>query len=145
MAEGEQRDPPRAGADLVARTRRSMEATNRRDHEQAMSVFAADAVFDMSAAGLGCFRGAAAVRAYLEDWVGAYERQEFERWDGEYLGGGVVLVVAHLNARPVGSPANVSERWAFTVSWRDGEIARVVADPDIERARAAAGRLARAR
>ena len=133
-----------AGDQLVARTRRSMEATNRHDHDEAMSVFAADAVFDMSAAGLGRFEGPAAIREYLEDWVGAYERQQFERWEGEELGSGVVFVVAQLSARPVGAAADVRERWAFTVCWRDGEITRVVADPDVRHARATANRLARA-
>jgi ketosteroid isomerase-like protein len=136
--------PPAAGVgdDLVARTRASMEATNRRDHAEATKVFADDAVFDVSSVGLGSFRGRSAIRTYLEEWVGAYERQRFERWDGEELGGGVVFVVAQLNARPTGSSADVREWWAFTVCWERGEIVRVVTDRDIEQARKAAERRA---
>ena len=66
-----------------------MEATNRHEFEEAIGVFAPDAVFDVTSAGLGRFEGVAAVRGYLEDWVGLYERQEFERWHGENLGNGV--------------------------------------------------------
>src|SRR5262249_19182241 len=63
--------------DLVARTRASMEATNRRDYGEATKVFAREAVFDLSASGLGRFHGRSAIRTYLEEWIGAYERQDF--------------------------------------------------------------------
>jgi ketosteroid isomerase-like protein len=130
-----------AGADVVALLRESMEATNRRDFDAAMRVFAPDAVFEVSA-GVGPFEGRAAVRGYLEDWVGTYEQQRFGEWDGEDLGNGVVLVLARLDARLAGSEATVRERWAFIVVWAAGAIVRVIADSDIEHARAAAARLA---
>jgi ketosteroid isomerase-like protein len=119
-----------------------MEATNDRDFDAAMSVFAPDATFDVTSAGLGVFRGLEAIRAYLEDWVGAYQRQRFSEWDGEDLGGGVVLAVAALDARLPGSTASVRERWAFTCRFHDGRITSVKADGDLERARAEARRLA---
>jgi ketosteroid isomerase-like protein len=134
---------PSATPDLVELTRQSMQATNRRDYGAAVSVFAPDAVFDMSAAGLGHFEGVSAIRGYLEDWIGAYEEQEFREWEGVHLGNGVVLVVALLDGRPVGSEARVQERWAFTLVWEAGRIARVAATQDIAQARAAAERLAR--
>jgi hypothetical protein len=96
----------------------------------------------VSAAGLGSFEGRAAIRRYLEDWLGAHEEQKFERWEGDDLGNGVVFVVALLDARPRGSPGRVQEQWAFTVLWAEGVIVRVVARRDIEEARAAAERLA---
>jgi hypothetical protein len=144
VGEDDERTRAGTGEDLVALTRASMEATNRRDHAEALRVFAEDAVFDMSSSGLGRFEGRPAIRTYLEEWVGAYERQRFEHWDGEDLGGGVVFAVARLNARPTGSSADVRERWAFTVCWVGGEIVRVVADRNIERARTAAEHLAAA-
>lgn len=131
-----------ASPDLVQLSRRSMEASNRLDFDEAMSVFAPDAVFDMSAAGLGRFEGLAAIRGYLEEWIGFYEDQEFREWEGSDLGGGVVFIVALLDARPPGSQARVQERWAFTIVWEAGRIVRVAAGQDVERARAAAERLA---
>jgi ketosteroid isomerase-like protein len=128
--------------DLVERTRRSMQQTNERDFDGALAIFAPDAVFDVSAAGVGCFEGRDAVRAYLEDWVGSYERQHYRSWEGTELAGGVVFVVADLEALPAGSTASVQERWAFTVLWRDGAICRVTAGQDVEGARAAAHALA---
>jgi ketosteroid isomerase-like protein len=130
-------------ADLVELTRQSMEAANDRDFGAMAMTFAADAVFDMSAAGLGRFHGRAQIRRYLEDWIGSYEQQRFSGWEGEELGNGVVFVVAQLEARPRGSDASVQERWAFTVRWRDGAISQVVATRDTAQARAHAEALAR--
>ncbi len=134
MAEGDH--------DLVELTRRSMQAMNEGQFDAAMSVFAEDACFDVSAAGVGRFEGRAAVRSYLEDWVGAYERQELSRWDGVDLGGGIVFVDALLEAMPAGSTATVREHWAFIVTWNGGAIAEVAASQDVGAARGAALRLA---
>jgi ketosteroid isomerase-like protein len=130
--------------DLVELTRRSMQQTNTRDFGDAVAWFAPDAVFDVSEAGVGRFEGREAIRSYLEDWIGAYERQEYRSWEGVALGGGVVFVVAELEALPAGSAASVRERWAFTVLWREGAIALVTASREIERAREAAAALAAA-
>ena len=119
-----------------------MDATNRGDFDTGLSVFAADATFDVSSAGLGVFCGATAIRAYLEDWVGAYEQQSFSEWEGEELSGGVVFAVATFEARLPGSQASVRERWAFTCRFSNGELVSVKADGDLARARVDAGRLA---
>jgi ketosteroid isomerase-like protein len=132
------------GADLVELTRRSMEQTNERDFDSAIAVFADHASFDVSAAGLGRFEGRDAVRNYLEEWVGSYERQAFASWEGTDLGAGIVFVVARFEALPVGSDASVRERWAFTVRWRSGAIIEVTTSQDVEAARVAAGELAAA-
>lgn len=134
-----------SSADLVERTRSSMDATNQRRFDASMNTFAPDAVFDMSSAGLGVFEGRRAIRGYLEDWIGAYEEQEFKQCEGHDLGGGIVFVVAHFDARPVGSLSRVAEQWGFTVAWRHGLITRVAASRDINAARAAAERLAKER
>jgi ketosteroid isomerase-like protein len=74
-------------------TRRSFEAANRRDIGASVSIFAADAVWDLSPVGLGVYEGTAAIRCFFEDWIGAYE--EYEVWDEEFveLGGGVTFAV----------------------------------------------------
>src|SRR5947209_6585189 len=109
-------------ADLVELTRRSMMGTNEGDFDAALAVFSEDAVFDVSEAGVGRFSGREAIRSYLEDWVGVYERQEYSSWEGTDLGGGVVFVDAVLDGKPAGSDAHVRERWAFRVRWEDGAI-----------------------
>jgi ketosteroid isomerase-like protein len=131
--------------DLVGLTRQSMEATNRGDLDASATLFAPDAVFDVSSAGLGRFEGVAAIHGYLADWTSAYEKQEMRQWEGWHLGNGVVFVITVFDARPLGSQARVRERWAFTVTWAKGMICRVDASRDTEAARAAAERLAQER
>jgi ketosteroid isomerase-like protein len=128
--------------DLVDLTRQSMEATNRGDLDASATLFAPDAVFDVSSAGLGRFEGLTAIHGYLADWTSAYETQEMRQWEGWHLGNGVVFVVTVFEARPLGSQATVREQWAFTVIWARGMISRVVASRDTRAARTAAERLA---
>jgi hypothetical protein len=129
----------------VELTRQSMEASNRLEFEASATMFAPDAVFDASAAGLGRFEGAEAIHGYLADWYSSYEQQELRRWQGTDLGGGVVLVDVLFEARLLGSERTVRERWVFTSIWQDAMITSVVASRDIDEARAAAERLARER
>ena len=80
----------------------------------------------------------------LEDWLGAYERQEFREWEGHDLGNGVVFAVAHQNAASAGSnPLRL--RHAAVSVWEDGVAVLVRNYPDIEEARAIATELAEAR
>jgi hypothetical protein len=132
-------------SDLVELTRQSMEAANRGDLHPSATLFAPDAIFDVTSAGLGRFAGVTAIHGYLADWTGAYEKQEMREWEGRHLGNGVVFVVTVFDARPLGSQAQVRERWAFTVIWEKGMISRVVAIRDAEAARATAERLAEER
>jgi hypothetical protein len=121
--------------DLVQLTRQSMEASNRREFDVAVTRFA-------SSVGLGRFEGPAEIHGYLADWMGAYEQQEMRRWEGRHLGSGVVFVTTVFDARLRGSTALVHERWSFTVVWAHKTIKRVVASQNIDEARVAAERLA---
>ena len=139
---------PDAGSttpDLVERWQQASEAAERRDFDAVMSVYARDAVWDASLSGVGSFEGTAAIRRFLEDWIGAYEDYEYKQQEGLDLGNGVVFVVACVDGRLVGSPARVRERWAWTAVWVAGVIVRVTARNDIDEARAAAERLANER
>ena len=107
-----------------------------------MRFFAPDAVWDASSAGVGSFEGAAAIRSFLEDWIGAYEEYAYNHEEGQDLGNGVLFAVASLGGRPAGSAGRVQERWSYTVTWAEGMIARVVVRADIDNARTAAERLA---
>jgi ketosteroid isomerase-like protein len=131
--------------DLVERWQKTAEAHARSDFQTMMRFFAPDAVWDASSAGVGNFEGAAAIRSFLEEWIGAYEEYEYNQEEGQDLGNGVLFVVATLGGRPAGSGGRVQERWGYTVTWTEGMIARVVGRADIDNARAAAERLAEER
>ena len=130
--------------DLVERWRQAAEAADRRDFDATMGIFAPDAVWEVQPLGIS-ESGSAAIRSFLEDWLGAYEDYEYDQEEGHSLGNGVVFVVSRLDARPVGSPGSVQERWAFTVLWVAGKVVRVTGRNDIDEARAAAERLAEER
>ena len=132
--------------DLVERWQKAAEAYARHDLHTAMRFYAPDAVYDGSSAGVGAyFEGAAAIRSFLEDWIGPFEENEYNQEESQDLGNGVLFVVATLGGRPAGSAGRVQERWSYTVTWTDGMIARVIVRPDIDEARAAAERLAEER
>jgi ketosteroid isomerase-like protein len=131
--------------DLVERWQKTAEAHARSDFQTMMRFFAPDAVWDASSAGVGNFEGAAAIRSFLEEWIGAYEEYEYNQEEGQDLGNGVLFVVATLGGRPAGSGGRVQERWGYTVTWTEGMIARVVGRADIDNARPAAERLAEER
>lgn len=110
-----------------------------------MSLFAPDAVWDMSPWGMSSFEGVAAIRAMLEDWMGAYEHYEVELEELLDLGNGVVLTVPVQQGRPVGSTGVLELRQGFVMLHENGVIERVTAYPDPDEARAAAEQLAQER
>jgi ketosteroid isomerase-like protein len=131
--------------DLVKRWRQAAEATERGDFDAVVSVYASDAVWDASLAGVGTFEGLPAIRSFLEEWIGEYQEYHYEQEAGLDLGNGVVFVVGRVDGRPAGSTGRVRERWAFTSVWAAGVVVRVMVDNDIDEARAAAERLAQER
>jgi ketosteroid isomerase-like protein len=132
--------------DLVELARQFGEAVGRRDFDAVMRSLAPGAVWDASQAGVGTFEGPAAIRAFLEDWLIAYEQSE-NRWEEiEDLGDGVVFTVNRQDGRPAGSKGRVQERYALTFRFGGaGLILRVDVAQDIDEARAAAERLAESR
>jgi ketosteroid isomerase-like protein len=130
--------------DLVGLWRESADAADRGDFDTAMRYFAADALWEVRPLGIS-LEGAPAIRSFLEDWLGSYEEYEYEQEEAFDLGNGVVFVVSRLDARPLGSPGRVQERWAFTFAWTAGMIVRVTGDTDIDEARGVAERLAASR
>jgi ketosteroid isomerase-like protein len=131
--------------DLVEPTRRSYESFSRRDLDGVMRDYGHDVVFDVSAAGLGCYEGQAAVRGFFEDWLAAYEEFEFELEQILDLGNGVVFAVVRQTARPVGSAGYVQMHHANVMLWVNWVTVRATHYNDIDEARAAADRLAEER
>ncbi len=125
-------------ADLAALADGLVAALERRDFDQAMSYFAADPVWDMSATGMGTFAGTDAIRGLLEDWTRSYEEWECELEDLLELRGGVVLVALSERGRLAGSDGRVQLRYAAVVVRAGDAIVRVSSHRDIDEARAVA-------
>ncbi len=130
--------------DLANRWQECADAHVRRDFDAMISFFASDAVWDASSAGVGRFEGAAAIRSFLEEWIGSFEEYEYNQEESHDLGNGVVFVVATFGGRPAGSSGGMTmhEQVGYAVTWTDGLISRVVGRADIDEARAATERLA---
>jgi ketosteroid isomerase-like protein len=110
-----------------------------------MSGFGPDAVYDLSAAGLGIFEGEEAIRRFFEDWHRSWEDYRFEEEELVDLGHGVGLGVVRESARLVGGEGRVETRVAQVSIRANGKIEWVKAYTDPDEARAAAGRLAQVR
>ncbi len=134
-----------ATPDLAERSRIAIEAAGRRDFDSALSFYAPDAVWDVSAMGMGVYEGVAVIRRELEQWITAYQQFEFVVEEVRDLGIGVILSVTHQGGHPLGSSGYLQMRFASVTQWRDGLIARVTPYPDIDEASAAAERLAKER
>jgi ketosteroid isomerase-like protein len=130
--------------DLLDVSRRATEAANTQDVDALMSFYAPDAVWE-AMTGLGTHEGAAEIRRFFVDWLGAYEEFEVEVEEILDLGNGLAFTVVVQRGRPVGSTGRVQLRYATTSIWVDGLIARQTNHIDIDEARAAAERLAEER
>jgi ketosteroid isomerase-like protein len=128
--------------DMVELTRRAFASANGGDYDAMASFYAPDAVFDMSAWGLGIHVGRAAVRSFLEDWIGAFDDFEMELEEVLDLGNGAVFAVARQRSRPAGSKSYLELRHAAIYTWVAGLAARAINYRDLDEARAAAKRLA---
>ena len=129
--------------DLVKLGQRLTDAINARDFDAVISFYAPDAVFDQPT--FGVFEGRAAIRSFIEDWFGAYDEIETEVEERRDLGHGLALVVYVQRGRLRGSTRWVHARVAFVNAWVDGLIQRTTLYLDIDKARAAAERLAEER
>jgi ketosteroid isomerase-like protein len=115
------------------------------DFDAAMDLYAPDAVWDMSEGGMGVIEGREEIRAFFEEWLGAYEEHEQEIEEIQDLGNGVAFAVFLQRGRPAGSTGWVEFRDARVLLWVDGLVERVNLFLDIDRARAAAEWLAQKR
>jgi len=131
--------------DLVELTQQINEAYAGREFDAAMNFFARDALWDASQTAFGTYQGAAAIRSFLEDWIGTFEEYEQEILESRDLGDGVVFTVVRFHGRPARSTGRMHETLSLTLIWVAGLCVRVVARTDIDRARAAAERLAEER
>ena len=131
--------------DLVRLARQGYEAVSRGDFDAVMSLFVADAVYDLSDAGLGTFEGVEAIRRFFEDWHGSWEERRFEEEEILDLGHGVVLSVVRESGRLVGGDGRFEQRLAQLATWANGKIGWLKDYRDLDEAHGAAERLAEER
>ena len=130
--------------DLVELTRRAVEARNAGDIDAAMSFCAHDAVYDARRVGLR-LEGREAIRGFLEQWSSVYEEVKIELQEGRDLGHGVMFTVISQHGRLPNTTAWVQEAFPLVSIWADGLIQHTASYTDIDKARAAAERLAQER
>ena len=131
--------------DLVELARRAVEAVSRRDFDDALTMFTPNAVWDWSLVGLGVYEGREAIRGFLEEWSGVYGELKMEVREGRDLGHGVGFAVVSQRGRLPRTTAWVQEAFPLVSIWADGLIQHTASYTDIDKARAAAERLAQER
>jgi ketosteroid isomerase-like protein len=128
---------------LVEVTRHSFASAYRHDWDAVMGYFARDAVWDVRE--LRTFEGPAAIRGFVEDWIGAYDELEMGIKEVRDLGNGVVFATVRQDGRLAGSTARLRVHYAAVYVWEDGAIVQITSYNDIDRARADAVQLAESR
>jgi ketosteroid isomerase-like protein len=130
-------------SDPVERVRGIFEVMDRDWDVDALAAnWAPDIVWDMSESVLGTLEGVEAVREFLEAWWATWEDHHHQIEEIRDFGQGVLFVAVSEDGRPVGSAGRVHARNAQVFEWVDGKIIRITAFGDIDKARAAAERLA---
>jgi ketosteroid isomerase-like protein len=117
---------------------------NRHDFDAALRFYAPGCVVEQET---GTLEGVSAIRAFLEEWSGFYEEIEWESEEVLDLGNGVGFGVIRMHGRPVSSSGHVQMRFASVSTRTDGLVVweRHYTETDVEKARAAAERLAEER
>jgi ketosteroid isomerase-like protein len=126
--------------DLLELVRDAIDAANRGDYGAVMRLCAPQVVW-RSLDGLGTFEGVPAVRAFLEEFGGAFQSFETRPQEIVDMGAGVVFAVIRHAARLSSTAGQVEARYAWVVAVDDGVIVGVLGGSDIEEARAAAAGL----
>jgi len=126
----------------VELTRRQFDAVNRRDLDAVMSRFPPDGVYDTSPDGLIVYEGPAAIRAFIDEWWGAFEELELEPEEILDLDHGIVFALVRQTARPANSTGRIQRREVYVLEWVGDMIGRTTVYTDIDEGRAAAERLA---
>jgi len=134
--------------DLVELFRQAVEAANRLDIDEAMSIYSPDVVWDTSvrpSGAVGRFESLAAWRDFLEEWLAPYEEWKLEVEEIADFGNGVLFATFVQKGRLTGTEGFIEMRDAWAFRWENGLIVYVESYLDPTEARAAAERLAEER
>ena len=129
-------------SDLVELTREAFEAVNRHDLDALMGFYADDAVFDLSAAGIGIFAGVDSIRGFVQDWWKTWGDHLAEAEEVQELGHGVVFASLRETGRLIGSAGQVEQLAGWVLVWERAMIERQAGYLAVAEARDVAERLA---
>jgi hypothetical protein len=115
--------------------------------EEEMGFYGPDPVYDVSPMGIGVFRGRAAIRRFLAEWMSSYDGYQEDVQEVIDFGNGIAFAAVRESGRPTGGAVDTRTHstYGFVIVWIDQKIARITAYPDINDARAAAEGLAEQR
>jgi ketosteroid isomerase-like protein len=128
---------------LVELLRRADDAADRHDIDALMSFYAPDAVWDMSAVGIGVFEGAGSIRRFFEEWWATWEEHDREVEEVRDFGRGIVFGAVREHGRLIGSDKRVEHTRGWVAQWAGGVTTKVTLYLGADEARAAAERLAK--
>src|SRR5208282_5808149 len=125
--------------DLAELTRGMFDAAGRHDLDGVMELYAPDAVYDASHAGLGfSFKGVAAIRTFIGGWWESFEDHQTEVLEIVALGQRVAFAHVREVGRPVDSDGQVEQFRGWVLLGTGGKIERIEPYFDAAEARAAA-------
>jgi ketosteroid isomerase-like protein len=130
--------------DRAELAQRAADAFNARDLDAVMGFYAPHAIVEMLEV-FGTWEGRAAIRAFFEDWLGAFDEVRLEFEAVRDLGNDVFFGVLVQEGRRQGNAGWVQLRSGYVSTVVDGLIERTTYYLDIDEARAAAERLAQER
>jgi hypothetical protein len=126
-------------------TRGVFASATRADFDAMMSFIGPDSVWDVAPWGLGTHTGLAAIRHFLELWIGSFDEYQVVAEEMLDLGNGVIFTLVAQHAHSGGSRGHVQLRSASVFVWADSVVERVTHYRNIDEGRAAAERLAQGR
>jgi ketosteroid isomerase-like protein len=128
--------------DLVRIARQAYEAVSRGDFDAVMSLFAADAVYELSEAGWGPSRARRQSGASSRTGIAAGRNAGLRRRSFSISGTASCFTCFGRAGRLVGGDGRVEQRLASLATWANGKIEWLKDYRDIDQARADAERLA---
>jgi ketosteroid isomerase-like protein len=129
--------------DLAELTRSMFDAASCHYLDGLVGLYAPDAVYDASHAGLGMsFEGVTAIRRFVAEWWETFEDHQTEVLEIVALGEGIAFARVREVGRPVGSDGHVEQFRGWVLLGTGGKIERVEPYFDATEARTAAERLA---
>jgi hypothetical protein len=129
----------------VDRTHQLHRVLNSRDLDAVTDLFAPGSIWDASRWGLGSHEAPAALRRFLQDWIGSFDVYELTLEEIQDLGNGIVFAVFFHAADLRGGGGALRVRSSAVLDWGAGQLVGLTSYRDIDEARAAAERLAEER
>jgi len=140
-AMSEESTPP----DSVEGTHQLHRFLNSRDLDAVTELFAPGSIWDASRWGLGSHEAPSSLRQFLRDWIGSFDVYELTLEEIQDVGNGIVFAVFFHAADLQGGGGSLRVRSSAVLDWEAGQLVGLTSYRDVDKARAAAERLAEER